>query len=65
MNQFNVRQRTPSGSSTPVRPGTTTAASRLVRRPSDAADGPVAPATPLSRRTTPAARTDKREPFRL
>ncbi|XP_047540103.1 dystonin isoform X5 [Vanessa atalanta] len=61
----NSRQRTPSGSTTPVRPGQQTAASRLVRRPSDATDG--APATPLSRRATPASSrtTDKREPFRL
>ncbi|XP_064074950.1 dystonin isoform X25 [Vanessa tameamea] len=62
----NSRQRTPSGSTTPVRPGQQTAASRLVRRPSDATDGG-APATPLSRRATPASSrtTDKREPFRL
>ncbi|XP_046973803.1 dystonin isoform X22 [Vanessa cardui] len=62
----NSRQRTPSGSTTPVRPGQQTAASRLVRRPSDATDSG-APATPLSRRATPASSrtTDKREPFRL
>ncbi|CAG9570643.1 unnamed protein product [Danaus chrysippus] len=64
-NHSHSRQRTPSGSSTPVRPGTQTAASRLVRRPSDAENAaPSAPATPLSRRT-PARTTEKREPFRL
>ncbi|XP_061380486.1 dystonin isoform X15 [Danaus plexippus] len=64
-NHSHSRQRTPSGSSTPVRPGTQTAASRLVRRPSDAENAaPTTPATPLSRRT-PARTTEKREPFRL
>nr|XP_034826083.1 dystonin isoform X4 [Maniola hyperantus] len=61
-----TRQRTPSGSTTPVRPGQQTAASRLTRRPSDATDG--APATPVTRRTSSTASTkttDKREPFRL
>ncbi|XP_050356012.1 dystonin isoform X19 [Nymphalis io] len=63
----NSRQRTPSGSTTPVRAGAQTAAARLARRPSDAADGaaPAAPATPMSRRAAPTSRTDKREPFRL
>ncbi|XP_041970881.1 dystonin isoform X11 [Aricia agestis] len=60
------RQRTPSGSTTPVRPGQQTAASRLVRRPSDATDSGTTPSTPLTRRATPSSRTtDKREPFRL
>ncbi|XP_045762779.1 dystonin isoform X12 [Maniola jurtina] len=60
-----TRQRTPSGSTTPVRPGQQTAASRLTRRPSDATDG--APATPVTRRTSTATTktTEKREPFRL
>ncbi|XP_072947995.1 microtubule-actin cross-linking factor 1 isoform X6 [Epargyreus clarus] len=60
------RQRTPSGSTTPVRPGQQTAASKLLRKPSDASDSG-APATPVSRRGTPASSrtTEKREPFRL
>ncbi|KAI8432891.1 hypothetical protein MSG28_013815 [Choristoneura fumiferana] len=60
------RQRTPSGSTTPVRPGQQTATSRLLRKPSDASDSG-APATPSSRRGTPASSrtTEKREPFRL
>ncbi|XP_013144785.1 PREDICTED: uncharacterized protein LOC106108230 [Papilio polytes] len=60
-----TRQRTPSGSSTPVRPGQQTATSRLLRKKSDASDSG-APTTPLTRRGTPANRTtEKREPFRL
>ncbi|XP_052740614.1 dystonin isoform X29 [Bicyclus anynana] len=61
-----TRQRTPSGSTTPVRPGQQTAASRLVRRPSDATDSG-APATPVTRRTSSSSTktTEKREPFRL
>ncbi|XP_049879738.1 microtubule-actin cross-linking factor 1 isoform X17 [Pectinophora gossypiella] len=59
------RQRTPSGSTTPVRSGQTTAVSRLLRKPSDASDSG-APATPGSRRGTPSRTTEqKREPFRL
>ncbi|KAG7301054.1 hypothetical protein JYU34_015429 [Plutella xylostella] len=58
-------QRTPSGSTTPVRPGQQTAVSRLLRKPSDASEKD-APSTPVSRRGTPArSTTDKREPFRL
>ncbi|XP_063629074.1 dystonin isoform X8 [Cydia splendana] len=65
-NSNSNRQRTPSGSTTPVRPGQQTAVSRLLRKPSDASDSG-APATPGSRRGTPASsRTiEKREPFRL
>ncbi|KPJ00726.1 hypothetical protein RR46_07565 [Papilio xuthus] len=60
-----TRQRTPSGSSTPVRPGQQTATTRLLRKKSDASDSG-APTTPLTRRGTPANRTtEKREPFRL
>ncbi|XP_053618605.1 dystonin isoform X43 [Plodia interpunctella] len=60
------RQRTPSGSTTPVRSGQQTAVTRLLRKPSDASDNG-APATPTSRRGTPASSrtTEKREPFRL
>ncbi|XP_060807173.1 dystonin isoform X16 [Amyelois transitella] len=60
------RQRTPSGSTTPVRSGQQTAVTRLLRKPSDASDSG-APATPTSRRGTPASSrtTEKREPFRL
>ncbi|XP_050668124.1 dystonin isoform X26 [Leptidea sinapis] len=59
------RQRTPSGSNTPVRPGQQTATSRLLRKPSDASDSGT-PTTPVARRITPTSRTtDKREPFRL
>lgn len=64
---FNLgRQRTPSGSTTPVRPGQQTAASRLVRRPSDVTDS-AAPTTPVTRRTSASSTktTEKREPFRL
>ncbi|XP_063388361.1 microtubule-actin cross-linking factor 1 [Cydia fagiglandana] len=65
-NSNSNRQRTPSGSTTPVRSGQQTAVSRLLRKPSDASDSG-APATPGSRRGTPASsRTiEKREPFRL
>ncbi|XP_039751273.1 uncharacterized protein LOC120627239 isoform X23 [Pararge aegeria] len=61
-----TRQRTPSGSTTPVRPGQQTAASRLLRRPSDATDSG-APSTPVTRRTSASTTktTEKREPFRL
>ncbi|RVE46942.1 hypothetical protein evm_008421 [Chilo suppressalis] len=60
------RQRTPSGSTTPVRSGQQTAVSRLLRKPSDASDSG-APTTPGSRRGTPSSSrtTEKREPFRL
>ncbi|CAG9792786.1 unnamed protein product [Diatraea saccharalis] len=60
------RQRTPSGSTTPVRSGQQTAVSRLLRKPSDASDSG-APTTPASRRGTPSSSrtTEKREPFRL
>ncbi|CAB3229877.1 unnamed protein product [Arctia plantaginis] len=61
-----VRQRTPSGSTTPVRSGQQTAVTRLLRKPSDSSE-PGTPTTPASRRGTPASSrtTDKREPFRL
>ncbi|XP_045488515.1 dystonin isoform X28 [Pieris rapae] len=59
------RQRTPSGSTTPVRSGQQTAVSRLLRKTSDASDSGT-PSTPLTRRTSTTTRTtDKREPFRL
>ncbi|XP_026728109.1 dystonin isoform X27 [Trichoplusia ni] len=60
------RQRTPSGSTTPVRSGQQTAVTRLLRKPSDASDAGT-PTTPASRRATPASSrtTEKREPFRL
>lgn len=58
------RQRTPSGSTTPVRGGQQTAVSRLLRKPSDASDSG-APTTSTSRRGTPTTKTEKREPFRL
>ncbi|XP_075985145.1 dystonin-like protein short stop isoform X26 [Anticarsia gemmatalis] len=60
------RQRTPSGSTTPVRSGQQTAVTRLLRKPSDASDAGT-PTTPASRRGTPASSrtTEKREPFRL
>ncbi|XP_050552465.1 dystonin isoform X47 [Spodoptera frugiperda] len=59
------RQRTPSGSTTPVRSGQQTAVTRLLRKPSDASDSGT-PTTPASRRGTPASSrtTEKREPFR-
>ncbi|XP_026332692.1 microtubule-actin cross-linking factor 1, isoforms 1/2/3/5 isoform X13 [Hyposmocoma kahamanoa] len=60
------RQRTPSGSTTPVRPGQQTAVSRL-RKTSDASDSGT-PTTPGSRRGTPSSTKSteiKREPFRL
>ncbi|CAH2057368.1 unnamed protein product, partial [Iphiclides podalirius] len=58
-------QRTPSGSTTPVRAGQQTATSRLLRKKSDASENG-APTTPLARRGTPASKTtEKREPFRL
>ncbi|CAK1543373.1 unnamed protein product [Leptosia nina] len=59
-----VRQRTPSGSTTPVRPGQQTATSRLLRKTSDASDSGT-PATPVTRRTSTSRTTEKREPFRL
>ncbi|XP_045525141.1 dystonin isoform X23 [Pieris brassicae] len=59
------RQRTPSGSTTPVRSGQQTAVSRLLRKTSDASDSGT-PTTPVTRRTSTTTRTtDKREPFRL
>ncbi|XP_047035656.1 uncharacterized protein LOC124641568 isoform X30 [Helicoverpa zea] len=60
------RQRTPSGSTTPVRSGQQTAVTRLMRKPSDSSDAGT-PTTPASRRGTPASSrtTEKREPFRL
>ncbi|KAG6463443.1 hypothetical protein O3G_MSEX013878 [Manduca sexta] len=64
-----VRQRTPSGSTTPVRSGQQTAVSRLLRKPSDASDSgtPTTPTTPAARRAAAASSrtTEKREPFRL
>ncbi|XP_037296445.1 microtubule-actin cross-linking factor 1 isoform X21 [Manduca sexta] len=63
------RQRTPSGSTTPVRSGQQTAVSRLLRKPSDASDSgtPTTPTTPAARRAAAASSrtTEKREPFRL
>ncbi|CAH0696210.1 unnamed protein product [Spodoptera exigua] len=58
-------QRTPSGSTTPVRSGQQTAVTRLLRKQSDASDSGT-PTTPASRRGTPASSrtTEKREPFR-
>lgn len=63
---FYDRQRTPSGSTTPVRSGQQTAVTRLLRKPSDSSE-PGTPTTPASRRGTPASSrtTEKREPFRL
>nr|XP_049701447.1 dystonin isoform X43 [Helicoverpa armigera] len=60
------RQRTPSGSTTPVRSGQQTAVTRLMRKTSDSSDAGT-PTTPASRRGTPASSrtTEKREPFRL
>ncbi|XP_022818701.1 dystonin isoform X20 [Spodoptera litura] len=64
-NSNTTRQRTPSGSTTPVRSGQQTAVTRLLRKPSDASDSGT-PTTPASRRGTPASSrtTEKREPFR-
>ncbi|GBP20875.1 hypothetical protein EVAR_80694_1 [Eumeta japonica] len=60
------RQRTPSGSTTPVRQGQQTAVSRLLRKPSDSSEGGAAtPTTSTARRGTPSKTTEKREPFRL
>ncbi|XP_028029405.1 dystonin isoform X14 [Bombyx mandarina] len=59
------RQRTPSGSTTPVRSGQQTAVSRLLRKPSDASESGT-PATPAARRAPATPKTtEKREPFRL
>ncbi|XP_045505238.1 microtubule-actin cross-linking factor 1 isoform X17 [Colias croceus] len=64
-NTSHFRQRTPSGSTTPVRPGQQTATTRLLRKPSDASDSG-APTTPVTRRTSATSKTtEKREPFRL
>ncbi|CAG4939682.1 unnamed protein product [Colias eurytheme] len=64
-NPSHFRQRTPSGSTTPVRPGQQTATTRLLRKPSDASDSG-APTTPVTRRTSATSKTtEKREPFRL